>query len=299
MSLFNLFTSGRAVATRKAPNRRARLGVAALEDRTVPTVFPIWSDGAIGIVSGFNQQYSLYATTDGGEPIYRVVTRDLEGNVLGEPVDFPVAQGWNSVRFMGSTGNDRFINYSALPTEASGNGGNDYIHGGTGNDTLHGGDHNDTLYGGAGNDVLSGGYGSDVFHGGSGTDTLKESSNSIFILTNTGMTGMGNDTLASVEKADLTGGAGGNLMDASGFSGDVTLRGGVGHDTLIGGSGDDALDGGDGADWLYGNGGADVFVGGQGVDRIHAGGDKAVDLIYVDPTDILVTVDLADSVERA
>jgi Ca2+-binding RTX toxin-like protein len=258
----------------------------------------------IQIQSGFNEQYSVYATTDGGIPIYRVVTRDLQGTVLGEPDDFPIAQGWNLVRFIGSEGNDRFFNYTALPTEAFGDDGNDHLQGGTGNDTLHGGSHNDTLHGGAGDDVLSGGAGNDTLHGWTGTDTLKESANAIFLLTDTGMTGLGNDTLSAIEEADLTGGAGGNLLDASGFSGDVTLRGLGGNDTLIGGAGDDMLDGGDGHDSLNGGAGDDTLLGGigndtlrggQGADWIFAGGDR-IDVIYVDADDDLVTVDPYDTI---
>jgi Ca2+-binding RTX toxin-like protein len=50
------------------------------------------------------------------------------------------------------------------------------------------------------------------------------------------------------EQALLSGGTGNDTLDASGFSGSVTLRGLGGDDTLIGAGGDDTLDGGDGID---------------------------------------------------
>src|SRR5262249_2153080 len=41
------------------------------------------------------------------------------------------------------------------------------------------------------------------------------------------------NTLTKIQAVSLTGGAGDNLMDASGFTGPVTLLGGGGNDTLI------------------------------------------------------------------
>ncbi len=76
------------------------------------------------------------------------------------------------------------------------------------------------------------------------------------------------DTLDAIERAELTGGASGNLMDASGFSGSVVLKGGAGMDTLIGGAGSDQLYGEGDADTLTGGAGSDTLDGGEGIDLL-------------------------------
>ncbi len=92
-----------------------------------------------------------------------------------------------------------------------------------------------------GNTTLSGGAGNDTFLGGSGIDQVVESANVNLTLTNIRLTGLGTDTLANIEKASLTGGTGNNRLDASAFTGDVTLSGGLGNDTFVGGSGTDRI----------------------------------------------------------
>ncbi|GIS61889.1 MAG: hypothetical protein CM1200mP2_41140 [Planctomycetaceae bacterium] len=57
--------------------------------------------------------------------------------------------------------------------------------------------------------------------------------------------------LLSVERGDLAGDEQANTIDASGFSGNVTIRGGDGDDTLVGGSGFDMLNGQGGNDTLW------------------------------------------------
>ncbi len=52
------------------------------------------------------------------------------------------------------------------------------------------------------------------------------------------------DTLSGIERASLAGGSGANDLDASAFSGAVTLDGGDGGDTLAGAAGSDQLAGG-------------------------------------------------------
>lgn len=107
------------------------------------------------------------------------------------------------------------------------------ITGSRGDDTLVGNDLANTILGGEGGDVLSGGGGVDVIDGGIGTDRLLESRDVNFTLTDTqltttgvGITGSEVDTLVSIELASLTGGASSNTIDASSFSGAVTLDGG-------------------------------------------------------------------------
>ncbi|WP_146136498.1 SBBP repeat-containing protein [Aphanothece hegewaldii] len=109
----------------------------------------------------------------------------------------------------------------------------------SGNDTLIGTSENDTLNGGAGDDVLTGGEGNDKLVGGNGSDRLIEIGDVNFILTNSSLTGKGTDTLSTIEEAQLTGGISNNTLDAFGFSGKVTLEGGLGIDILIGGANDD------------------------------------------------------------
>ncbi|MDA0807025.1 MAG: calcium-binding protein [Planctomycetota bacterium] len=157
--------------------------------------------------------------------------------------------------------------------------GDDFIFGGGGRDTLKGGDGNDMInaQGGSG-DFLSGGNGDDTLNGGGGTrDRIVEQGNVDFTLTNGSLTGLGNDVIGGIDLAILTGGSGANRLDASEFSGKVTLDGSTGDDTLIGGSnrdrlvggsGNDYLDGGADNDWLLGGSGDDFLFGNQGEDTI-------------------------------
>jgi Ca2+-binding RTX toxin-like protein len=115
-------------------------------------------------------------------------------------------------------------------------------------DLLAGTTSADSLVGGDGNDTLTGGLGNDTLDGGNGTDRLTELGNVNFQLSDTKLTGLGTDTLAGVEEANLSGGIGNNKLDAGAFSGSVTLTGAAGNDTLTGGAGDDLLDGGMGND---------------------------------------------------
>lgn len=205
--------------------------------------------------------------------------------------------GIEQVLLMGGLGNDS-INAGAvsLAVTLRGGVGNDTLIGGTGNDLLQGGDGNDLLLGGNGNDTaegelgddtLTGGTGNDSLFGGEGLDRVSESANVNFVLTNSKLTGVGNDSLAEIETVFLTGGTGRNTLDASAFSiGRVMLNGGAGNDTLkggdqadslLGGSGNDSLIGNDGDDLLQGEVGNDSLLGGAGNDIILGGvGDDAI-----------------------
>jgi len=119
------------------------------------------------------------------------------------------------------------------------------------------------IEGTAGDDTLSLDWasllgGKNINFTGLGTDTLSVLSDSDMSLTNSQLTvnGLGY-TVSGFDAAHLVGGAGGNTLDASGFSGNVRLERTGGHDTLIGGSGDDVLIGGAGHDTLTGGGGDD------------------------------------------
>jgi Ca2+-binding RTX toxin-like protein len=141
--------------------------------------------------------------------------------------------------------------------------------------TLVGGEGNDTLRGGTVDDVLQGGAGDDLLDGGTGLDCVVGSGDVDWTLSNAALSGDGDDTLVSIERALLTAGPGDNLLDATAFSGQASLHGGLGNDTLRGGHGDDNLDGGGGNDRIAGNQGADRANGGSGNDVIlgHGGND--------------------------
>jgi Ca2+-binding RTX toxin-like protein len=197
---------------------------------------------------------------------------------------------------MGGNGNDVLL----------GSGGKDDLIGGPGDDFLRGqGTSNDTLRGGAGDDTLDGGVGNDI---------VRETNDADFVITNSTMTGNGNDSLISVERAFLVGGPSDNTLDASAFfivgfttvtldgagghdfligsagndilfdgtSGNDTMQAGPGDDYLFGGSGRDNLDGQEGDDTVRGQGGSgDTVAGGLGDDFIDggAGGDRLIEFI--------------------
>ncbi len=157
--------------------------------------------------------------------------------------------------------------------ELDGTPGNDHLAGTTGNDILNG------L---AGNDTLIGGIGDDTLIGGAGIDRIEEIGDVNFTLTDSQLTGLGTDTLSGIERATLTGGAGDNVLDATGFNrGPVILDGGAGDDTLIGPtmSGSFHL-----FDIYYnifiGGDGNDTLTGGVGIDCIKEIGD--VDFILTE-----------------
>lgn len=80
--------------------------------------------------------------------------------------------------------------------------------------------------------------------------------------------------LVSIEAAILTGGAGNNTLDASGFSGGATLDGGAGADVLTGGSGSNHMNGGIGDDEFYVSNGLDNTIsGGTGTNKLYSTGD--------------------------
>ena len=105
--------------------------------------------------------------------------------------------------------------------------------GGDGDDVLNGASGADTLNGGAGNDTLSGLLGNDSLDGGTGSNTLVESANVSFTLTNTRLLGVGTDSLANLQAAVLTGGAGANIFKVSGWTGSGSLIGMGGNDQIV------------------------------------------------------------------
>ena len=106
--------------------------------------------------------------------------------------------------------------------------------GGDGDDVLNGAAGADTFNGGAGNDTLRGSTGNDSLDGGTGSNTLIESGNVNFTLTNSSLTGVGTDKLASLQVANLTGGTSSNTFTVSGWTGAGSFIGGGGStDTIV------------------------------------------------------------------
>ena len=145
-----------------------------------------------------------------------------------------------------------------------------------GNDLLSGTSGNDVLNGSAGDDTLSGGAGNDTLIGGDGIDEIQEQGDVNFTLSDTQLTGLGTDTLESIERASLSGGSGNNTLDASAFTrGTVVLSGGAGDDHLIGPREAGTWKGpwGLSANLFTGGPGNDTFTGGVGSDAISESGD--------------------------
>ncbi|NQV25071.1 MAG: hypothetical protein HQ518_11965, partial [Rhodopirellula sp.] len=133
-----------------------------------------------------------------------------------------------------------------------------------------------TLKGGGGDDTLLGGSKGDSLDGGDGIDQIQQTVDLEQVLTDTLVTGRGADTLSSIEEAVLIGGEQGTNINASAFTGNVTLIGNGGGDTLTGGSGNDLIDGGDGDDKLFGLIGNDTMDGAAGNDSLVGGAGNDV-----------------------
>ena len=148
------------------------------------------------------------------------------------------------------------------------------LFGQAGDDKLFGGRGNDSLFGGDGSDTLQGDLGDDTLAGGADFDRINEE---VFDtnVTITGMTvtaaGMGTDAVLSIERIQISGGAGNNLFDARQSTVPVFLFGGTGNDTLLGGSKVDGILGGegDGRQRRIDDGGVGALAGAAGEVPIH------------------------------
>ena len=169
--------------------------------------------------------------------------------------------------------------------------GNDVLRGGAGNDSLDGGIGNDSVFGDADDDSILISLGDDSLNGGAGTDLLIGSGDVDFQLTDsTLLSGIGNAAMQNIELAQLTGGAGDNVLDANGFSGSVTLTGGDGRDTLGDAAGNDRLVGGNGSDiYRMLASGTDVVV-----EAIGGGNDR----LDYSPADGGVSIDLTRTTQQ-
>ncbi|WP_315859265.1 MULTISPECIES: FG-GAP-like repeat-containing protein [unclassified Cyanobium] len=167
-------------------------------------------------------------------------------------------------------------------------------------DVLSGTSGNDVLNGSAGDDTLRGRAGDDTLSGGDGIDELQEQGDVNFTLSDTQLTGLGTDTLISIERAILSGGSGNNTLDASAFTrGAVALSGGAGDDHLIGPreAGTWHWPWGFYANRFTGGSGNDTFTGGVGSDAIVESGDTNFTLgatqLTGNGTDSFTSMDIA------
>ncbi|MGH7179282.1 MAG: hypothetical protein ACREJC_18035, partial [Tepidisphaeraceae bacterium] len=103
-----------------------------------------------------------------------------------------------------------------------------------GGDYMDGRAGNDALSGGLGDDILIGGAGTNALDGGAGTDKVIDAGDVNFTLTNSSLSGLGANSMVSIEQAGLTGGAGNNTFQMNGWTGSATSDGGPGTDTLVG-----------------------------------------------------------------
>jgi hypothetical protein len=174
---------------------------------------------------------------------------------------------------------DDYLNGNGGNDRLEGGPGADVIQGGAGKDFLVGGEGNDTIQGQGANDTLKGENGDDSLDGGAGYDRVFEWADQSFTIIDGQLSGgLGTDVLLNFEEVKLTGGAGPNNLDASGFSGRAVLWGSGGDDTLTGGGDRDRLNGGPGDDMIVGNGGNDTLFGGSGNDTMEGNGGE--DVLY-------------------
>lgn len=134
---------------------------------------------------------------------------------------------------------------------------------------LIGTSESDILNGLGGSDTLIGGSGNDTFNGGDGSfdvDTVREIADVNFTVTDSNLFGLGIDSLFGIERFELFGGSGNNILNAAATTKRVTYSAGEGGDRAFGGSNNDLLIMGRGDDVAEGGAGSDVVNGGAGSD---------------------------------
>jgi Ca2+-binding RTX toxin-like protein len=196
--------------------------------------------------------------------------------------------------------------------------GNDTFWAGPGDDFLDGGEGNDILNGEEGDDRFTGGLGDDRFVGGVGTDRLDETGDVDFTLTDVSLTGLGSDTLDSIEIAVLDGGVSANTFIVRSWTGDARLDAKAGDDsyaitfTLAGSERVAVTDSAGAADRLGVTGttaadAIDVTVGGvrrgtqavlfTGIEAVAVSGDGGADTITVRGTAVGVPVSVSGNAD--
>lgn len=189
---------------------------------------------------------------------------------------------------------------ASFPTDA-----NVFLEGEAGNDSI------DTsaasrafvMGGGAGNDLIIGNgsdesipmdLGDDTINGNGGTDLIEALNlKGAVTLNDTLLSGLGLDSISGIELARLVAGASAVQINASAFSGAVTLFGSAAGDSLIGTASADVIAGGSGNDTIKAGGGDDSITGGIGNDSIDGEGgidvqiEATVGNVLVNTTQVL------------
>lgn len=117
----------------------------------------------------------LYLQSDGVSPVHASVSE--VGKQILVLVDGLLAifdkVYVKHIAFLGTIGNDSFINTTSIKSVAYGSSGDDLLAGGNSNDILKGGAGNDVIVGNRGADDLNGNLDNDVIFGGLGRDLLR------------------------------------------------------------------------------------------------------------------------------
>lgn len=249
-----------------------------------------FTDGLLQITRSGQSQINFFApttnlslNTDAGTD--RVTVRNLDGTLtatisanLGEGADVFDGSAFSAkYSILGGDGNDLITTGNGNDTVLGGL-GKDVLVGNAGSDSLDGGGGDDNLSGAGGDDTLSGGVGNDILNGGGGLDTLFEMVGVSVVLTPTNMTGVGTDSIISIDQASFTGDGSAQAFTTTAFTGPVTINAGDGNDVIRTGSGADSIQAGGGSDDVDSGAGNDTITGDAGNDKLFSGvGADSVD----------------------
>jgi Ca2+-binding RTX toxin-like protein len=286
------------------------------------------SDGLVTISGGTGRDEIDFDRTGTHDSAF-TVTFDGDGSGTFGANTGTASGSFSEIEVISGSDNADTIDASADTAGVTviGNGGDDFITGGSGADALYaksgdntliGGGGNDSLYAGEGIDFLDGGLGDDHFDvddsdgtvtiiGGVGTDTLDMDAGASqmdgFTLTfdgdDTGTfsanTSTASGSFSGIEA--VTGTSESDTIDAYANTTGVSLDGNGGDDWIWGGFAADTIEGGTGNDQLFGDEGNDIINGGDGDDLIQGqwgndvlsggAGNDTFELSYMAGTDTI------------
>jgi Ca2+-binding RTX toxin-like protein len=203
---------------------------------------------------------------DGGSGLDRVSF--AVNAASGVTVDLNVAGPQNTGHGMDTLVNVEHLSGTKFSDTITGNGGDNWLWGGsdnsgvTGNDTISGLGGDDLIWVGAGNHVVDGGLGTDTFGVGNDADVPGGVTVSLALQGAAQSSGHGSWTLSGFEN-----------LSGSGFA--DTLAGDGGANLIAGGLGNDAIAGGAGDDILLGDGLVTITIGNNGSGAITTYNDVA------------------------